>query len=275
MRPAAEEGRETEAGGGDARHGGERAPAVELRDVWFAYGRTPVLEEVDLTVPRGAFLGVIGPNGAGKTTLFKLILGLLRPDRGTVRVLGGPPAAARGRVGYVPQFARFDPDFPIRVRDVVLMGRLGRARPFMGYREEDRDAARAALDRMELVRLSGRHVGELSGGQLQRTLIARALAMEPEILLLDEPTAAVDTRIGASLYDLLHALTRYMTVILVTHDVGVVSREVESVACLNRRLYYHGSEEVSPEVLEAAYGGEVDMVTHGGARRFLSGHGGD
>ena len=261
-------------GDGDDRAAEAAAPAVELRDVWFAYGRTPVLEAVDLTVPRGAFLGVIGPNGAGKTTLFKLILGLHEPDRGRIRVLGGSPAEARGRVGYVPQFARFDPDFPVRVRDVVLMGRLGRSRPVLGYREEDRDAARSALDQMELGELSGRHVGELSGGQLQRTLIARALAMEPAILLLDEPTAAVDSRIGASLYDLLHALTRRMTVILVTHDVGVVSREVESVACLNRRLYYHGSEEVSPEVLEAAYGGEVDMVTHGDATRLLRGHGG-
>jgi zinc transport system ATP-binding protein len=246
---------------------------VELEGVWFSYGRVPVLEDVHLTVRRGAFLGVIGPNGAGKTTLLKLVLGLLEPDRGRVRVLGGSPSAARGRVGYVPQFARFDPEFPVRVRDVVLMGRLGDARPLLGHGDEARASARRALEWMELEELGDRHVGELSGGQLQRTLIARALAMEPEVLLLDEPTASVDTRIGGNLYGMLEELSEHMTVILVSHDVGVISREVESVACLNRRLWYHGSEDVTPEVLEAAYGGRVEMVTHGEGHRILRDHG--
>lgn len=253
--------------------GGGGGPAVELEGVSFSYGRVPVLEDVDLSVRRGAFLGVIGPNGAGKTTLLKLVLGLLEPDRGRVRVLGGAPRDARGRVGYVPQFARFDREFPVRVRDVVLMGRLGDARPLLGHPEETRAAARRALARMELEGLADRRIGELSGGQLQRALIARALAMEPDVLLLDEPTASVDTRVGESLYEMLDRLSDPMTVILVSHDVGVISREVESVACLNRRLWYHGSEDVTPEVLEAAYGGRVEMVSHGEAHRILRDHG--
>lgn len=260
-----------EAPGADPAGGGG-APAVELDGVWFSYGRVPVLEAVDLEVERGAFLGVIGPNGAGKTTLLKLVLGLLEPDRGRVRVLGRSPSEARGRVGYVPQFARFDPDFPIRVPDLVLMGRLGRARAFRGYGEADRRSARRAMERMEIADLADRQIRELSGGQLQRALVARALAMEPDLLLLDEPAASVDTRVGQSLYGLLERLSGEITVILVSHDIGVISREVESVACLNRRLFYHGDEELTPEMLEATYGAEVDLVAHGHPHRLLERH---
>lgn len=250
-------------------------PAIEIRDVSLSFGAVPVLEGVELEVPRGTLLGIIGPNGAGKTTLLRLVLGLVDPDRGSVRVLGRRPREARGEVGYVPQFARFDPDFPVRVREVVLMGRLGNPRGLLGYTDRDREAARRAMGWMELEELAQRQVGELSGGQLQRTLIARALAMEPELLLLDEPTSSVDTRMGDNLYDMLHRLTDRMTVVLVSHDIGVIGREVESVACLNRRLYYHGSEELSQEVLEAAYGGRVDRVTHRHGHRVLEEHGGD
>lgn len=249
------------------------SPALELEGVSYSYGRASVLEEVDLRVDRGDFLGIIGPNGAGKTTLLRLALGLLDPDRGRVRVLGGTPVEARGRVGYVPQHARFQEDFPILVREVVLMGRLG-AGGRGGWSREDREAAGRALERVELEGLGDRPVGELSGGQLQRTLVARALAMEPELLLLDEPTASMDTRIGRRLYRLLDELTDRMTVVLVSHDIGVLSREVRSVACLNRRLHYHGTGRMPREALEEAYGGEVELVAHG-PRRVLDTHGGE
>lgn len=260
-------------GGPEARWDGE-GPAVELRGVDFSFGRTVVLEDVDLTVRRGEFLGVLGPNGAGKTTLLRILLGLLEPDAGEVRVLGTTPREARGRVGYVPQFARFDREMPVRVEDVVLMGRLHARRFGPRWRAEDREAARRAMAVVELGDLAERPVGSLSGGQLQRSLIARALAMEPELLLLDEPTASVDTPVGRELYRTLSELTDRMTVILVTHDVGVLSREVESVACLNRRLYYHGDEELTPELLEKTYGREVDLVSHASGHRPLGGHGG-
>ncbi len=249
-------------------------PAVEMRGVSFSYGRTRVLEEVDLTVERGEFLGVLGPNGAGKTTLLRLLLGLLEPASGTIEVLGVPPAGARGRVGYVPQYARFERDMPIRVEEVVLMGRLGAHRVGPRWRDEDREAARRALSAVELADLTGRQVANLSGGQLQRTLVARALAMEPELLLLDEPTASVDTGAGRELYRTLAELTGRMTVILVTHDVGVLAREVGSVACLNRRLHYHGTEALSREVLEKTYGRGVELVSHEAGHRHLGRHGG-
>lgn len=242
------------------------APAAELRGVSFAYRRRPVLEDVDLRVEAGDFLGIIGPNGAGKTTLLRLMLGLLEPGAGTVRVFGLSPRRARGRVGYVPQHARFRYDFPIRVRDVVLMGRLGSSEAFARFGREDRRAAGGALDRLDIAEIADRQIGELSGGQLQRVLIARALVMKPRLLLLDEPTASVDASAGGGIYRLLRELASAMTIILVSHDVGVISREVERVACLNCRLFDHGSEELTPEMLREAYGAPVEMVAHGRAR---------
>jgi zinc transport system ATP-binding protein len=165
---------------------------LELSGVSFAYRDEPVLEDVSLRVSEGDYLALLGPNGGGKTTLLKLVLGLLRPGAGTVRVLGDPPARMRGQIGYVPQHAGFDLDFPIRVQDVVLMGRLP-DRPLLGgHRDEDHDAALRALEQVELRSRAEHPVGRLSGGQLQRLLIARALVLEPRLLLLDEPTASLD-----------------------------------------------------------------------------------
>lgn len=251
----------------------EETPALELRGVSFSFGARRVLEGVDLTVEEGAFLGIIGPNGGGKTTLLEIVLGLRVPDAGRVKVLGRTPRRARGRVGYVPQHARFDRDFPISVRDLVLTGRLGRhgARPGR-WSDGDRAVAERALRRMELEDRAGDLIGSLSGGQLQRALVGRALAVEPRLLLLDEPTASVDTRVGRHVYELLGKLAGDVTVILVTHDVGVISRYVESVACLNRRLYYHGTEQLTPELLEETYGAPVDMVAHDHGQRLLGDH---
>ena len=162
--------------------------AVELRDVGFSFRETPVLEGVSLSVESGDYLAILGPNGSGKTTLLRLILGLLEPDRGSVRVFGETPAKARGRVGYVPQRAAFDLDFPIGVLDVVLMGRLAARRPLRFFSGDDRAIALGALEKVEMASHADRPVGALSGGQLQRVLIARARAREPHRLLHDEPT---------------------------------------------------------------------------------------
>lgn len=247
-----------------------RRAAVSFEDVWFSYGSRIVLEAVDFEIPAGSFLGVLGPNGSGKTTLLKLMLGLLVPDRGRVRVLGLPPRRARGRVGYVPQYARFDADFPILVGDAVLAARLGRSRTWGPPSTADREAAERALEQVAMEGFSRRPIGELSGGELQRVLVARALAVEPEILLLDEPTSSVDPRVGKSLYELLEQLGPDMTRILVSHDVGVLSRHVDSVACVNRRVWYHGESRLTPELVEQAYGGPMDLVEHG--HRVLDAH---
>jgi zinc transport system ATP-binding protein len=249
------------------------APAIELRDVSFSYGELPVLEAVDLVVERNDYLALLGPNGGGKTTLLRLVLGLLVPSRGAVRVLGEEPAHARGRVGYVPQRTQFDPDFPIRVVDVVRMGRLRRGRMLRPFSAQDREAAARALATVEVTDLAERPIGALSGGQLQRVLIARALAVEPELLLLDEPTASLDERMGTGVWELLAELSRSMTVVLISHDIGAISRHVRSVACLNRRLHGHPSRELTPEMLEATYGCPVDLIAHGHPHRVLRDHG--
>ncbi len=240
----------------------DATPAIEIHDLWLSREGRPILEGINLTVRRESFLGIIGPNGGGKTMLLKVILGLERADRGTVRVLGRSPDEAQGSVAYVPQFSGFDPSFPIRVIDVTLMGRLGRGRLLRPFRRADRERARQSLERLDVGHLAGRQIGTLSGGQLQRVLIARALTMESRLLLLDEPVASLDQQIGGQLYELLAELSSSMTVVLVDHDIGVLSRYVKSVACLNRRLHYHESGRVSREMLEETYGHPVGVVSH-------------
>ncbi|NBB84389.1 MAG: ATP-binding cassette domain-containing protein, partial [Alphaproteobacteria bacterium] len=207
------------------------APVVSLRRVGFAYGEVPVLEDVTLDIQRGEFLGLVGPNAGGKSTLLKLILGLLKPQRGEIRVLGRRPQRARRHIGYVPQYPAFSRDFPIRVLDVVLMGRLGLGPMLGGWRRRDRDAARRALADVEAGDLADRLVGALSGGQLQRVLLARALVGDPQMLILDEPTANIDHRLEGELFDLLAALNRRMTIVVVSHDIAFISSYVTRVAC--------------------------------------------
>jgi zinc transport system ATP-binding protein len=228
-----------------------------------------VLEDVNLRLEEGGFLGLIGPNGGGKTVLLKVILGLLRPDRGSVSIFGAPPGATRGLVSYVPQHARFDPTFPISVRDVVLMGRAASARLARRYTAHDRERAAQALSRMRLEAVADRQVGRLSGGEAQRTLIARALATDARLLLLDEPTANLDARMEREFYEVVAALPPAVTLILVSHDVGVMHQHVKTVACLNRRLFYHHSREITQEMIEEAYGCPVDIIVHRHTHRVL------
>jgi ABC-type Mn2+/Zn2+ transport system ATPase subunit len=244
-------------------------PIVELASVTVRYKELVALEEVSLQVTPGVFLAVIGPNGSGKTTLVRTILGLLEPIGGTVRLFGRPPGQLGkewGRIGYVPQLVQIDPRFPIRVLDVVLMGRYGQIGLVRRPGRRDREAARVALDRVGLSDLARRQIGQLSGGQRQRVLVARALATEPELLILDEPTTGVDVGTTEGLFELLDGFHRSgMTVIAVSHDVGVVAQHVTQVFCLNRRLVAHGRPEVMlrPDVLECMYGRQAALVGHG------------
>lgn len=237
-------------------------PVVELKHVSFAYRGTPVLEDVSLTVDHGDFLSVVGPNGGGKTTILKLILGLIKPAGGTVRLFGAPPEKARHRIGYMPQYSSLDPLFPVSVLDVVLMGRLGRGMSFWRYSRSDRRSAEEALEKVELAPLRDRPFFQLSGGQYQRVLLARALVSDPDLLLLDEPTSNVDAAIETGLYELLHRLNEQLTIILVTHDLGFVSRYVDKVACVNRKLLTHPTSEITGEMISAIYGSHVHMIRH-------------
>lgn len=235
---------------------------VCMHHVTFGYDQTPVLEDVSLDIAAKELVCVVGPNGGGKTTLLKLVLGLLSPNSGTVRVFGGDPKQSRGRLGYVPQYQKFDATFPVRVRDVVLMGRIRSGWPICRYSHADRDAASRALAEVSLSAFVDRPFSALSGGQRQRVLIARALASEPELLLLDEPTANLDVRVEHELNELLNRLRERMTVVVVTHDLGFVSSYVHRVVCVNRHVAVHPTSVLDDEAVRALYGGEFRVVRH-------------
>ncbi|MDF1614944.1 metal ABC transporter ATP-binding protein [Desulfurivibrio dismutans] len=238
-------------------------PVIEVHGLDFTYSpRQPlVLEQVNLCINRLDSICLVGPNGGGKTTLVKLILGLLTPQKGKIRVLGRPPSGVRLRLGYVPQYAHYDPLFPVTVMDVVLMGRLGH-QPLGWYRAADRRAAQKALALMKLEHLAQRRFATISGGQRQRALIARALASDAEILLLDEPTANIDLESEQSLFALLKELNRTRTVVVVTHDIGFASSFFQRVACVNRQVVTHPVSELDGRMIQELYGGEVAMIRH-------------
>jgi len=243
-------------------------PVALLDRVAFWYpGRAdmaPVREDVNLTLERNDFLGLVGPNGGGKTTLLKLLLGLLRPSRGTVRGCGQEPDRARRRIGYVPQHAAIDPSVPASVLDVVLMGALADGPWGMRFSPAARERARSALAEVGMDALAERGIGTLSGGQVQRVLLARALVAEVELLLLDEPTSGVDLHMEQTIFELLGRLNRRLPIVLVSHDVAFVSSQVKRVACLNRRLAFHPLEEVGCDLIRSLYGpGGMSAVQHG------------
>jgi zinc transport system ATP-binding protein len=244
-------------------------PLIRIEDVAFRYGRDPVLVDIELSIQPGDFLAVIGPNGSGKTTLIKIMLGLLAPSRGTVSLFGTPIREFRDwdRVGYVPQKAtHFDPYFPASVQEVVGMGLVAggnRGRLLSGERKS---RVLEALASVGLGDEKSRPIGELSGGQQQRVFIARALVSSPAILVLDEPTAGVDVGAQNTFYSMLDRLNREkgLTVVFSTHNVGVVTEHVNKVACINQRLYFHGSHEefcATDHLLEMA-GGRAHIIHH-------------
>ena len=247
---------------------------VSIKDLWIFRGGHVVLESISLELFAGDFLGIIGPNGGGKSTLLKVMLGLIKPDRGEIRLFGIHPAAARNRVGYMPQKNIFDPSFPIKVLDVVLMGRYSKKGLMRRYDSEDKAAALMALQSVGMQDRAHREIGALSGGEQQRVFVARSLVSDPRLLLLDEPTAGVDSAQQTDFYDLLCHLNRDLgiAIVLVSHDVTAISTYVSKIACLNQRLYYHGSMELSGEDIEKAYGCPVEMIAHGTPHRVLREH---
>lgn len=236
--------------------------AIELCGVHFAYDDFIVLDNVSVHVHAHEFISVVGPNGGGKTTLLKLILGLLRPQRGTIRVFGLPPEQARPRIGYMAQASQLDPQFPVTVMDVVLMGRLRGATLLGRYGRQDAAIAGDALNEVGLFDVRSRPFSALSGGQRQRVLIARALAAEPELLMLDEPTANLDLLVQDDFYELLQRLRGRLTVVLVSHDVSFVARQVQRVICVNRKVVSHPTAALTGEVMSEIYGGNVNLVRH-------------
>jgi zinc transport system ATP-binding protein len=236
-------------------------PDIEINNLSFSYDTVPVLEDVNLTVEHGEFATIVGPNGGGKTTLLKLLLGILKPVQGKIAVLGNAPGKARLKLGYMPQHADLDPQFPVTVMDVVLLGRLGSR--FGGrYSKKDKQLAWKALEEVQLEGMARMPFSKLSGGQRQRALIARALCCNPEMLLLDEPTANIDPEVEENLLTILQELNQRMTILLVSHDLGFVSRVVKSVICVNRRVLIHPTSRVDGTLIKDIYGDDYCMVRH-------------
>ena len=256
----------------------DQKPIVEIKNVWFSYNGRKVLQDVSLTIRQGDFIAMIGPNGGGKTTLLKLMLGLLRPDRGSIRIMGRSAHKASHYIGYVSQDVHLNRSFPITAIDVVLMGKLEPKKRWGRSSLRDRREALEVLERMEVAAYASSKIGELSGGQRQRVFIARALVTQPKVLLLDEPTASIDAKGQAEFYRMLQVLNRDMTILVVSHDLVAISTHVKSVACVNKRLHHHHQAEITGEMLEEMYPCTdedvcpVELVAHGLPHRVLKHH---
>lgn len=243
---------------------------VKIQKLYFYYQDSLILDNIDFTIKENDFLAIMGPNGGGKTTLLKIMLGLLRPQKGRVEVLGSKPSKASHMIGYLSQYPAIDKDFPISVFDTVLMGRYRKT--FKIYDEKDRQATIGSLKTLGIFDLKDRHIQKLSGGQFQRMLLARAIVRRPKLLLLDEPLNSIGAEMQQEIYELLYDLSKEMAVVFVTHDVSAISKYMDKVACLNRKLYYHGPKEGSLGKLEEAYRCPVEIIAHGIPHRVLKEH---
>jgi zinc transport system ATP-binding protein len=237
-------------------------PVIHFDQVSLTLGGQSVLEDIQWQVHEGEFMGVIGPNGAGKTTLFRLLLGLIEPTAGRVIVLGNTPERVRDRIGYVPQFANFRKDFPLVVEEAILMGSMRQGNCWGRHTKRDRIRAHELMEQLDIRHLDHRALGRLSGGELQRVLMARALISNPSILLLDEPTASVDHHRESTIFSLLEALDPAPTILLISHDLGFITPKVSRVACLNRTLSVHTPESLTPQTMECLYGQPIHAVHH-------------
>jgi zinc transport system ATP-binding protein len=246
-------------------------PVIELKNIYVKYEKQSVLEDISFVVEENDFFTIVGPNGGGKTTLLKVLLGLMKPVKGSVKIGDGKNNASE-LIGYVPQFSKSDRSFPIDVWETVLLGRLNKQKWFSRFNSEDKRLTEHVLDVVGMLDLKNAQIGELSEGQRQRVFIARALVSEPEILLLDEPTTSVDECIKHNIYDLLNELRKKMTIVLVTHDLGAVSSYITKLACLNRKLYFHNNNELNNEDFEEAYGCPFELVAHGVPHRVYHQH---
>jgi len=231
-------------------------PLIQIRNLSAGYQGNPVLNKVSLNVMENDFIGIIGPNGGGKTTLLKLLMGLMKPLKGTIEY-----AFDRSEIGYLPQSNQLDERFPITVREVVASG-LNSSLLSSRIKKSSLDQLEKTLHRAGLEALQKRPIGELSGGELQRTLLARAIVSSPRLLVLDEPNTHVDNRFEIELYQLLKELNQTMAILLVSHDIGTISPYIKSIACVNGDLHYHPSNEINAEQLKV-YNCPIEIITHG------------
>ncbi len=235
--------------------------AVKLSKVNFSYNSLSVLEEVSFELEPNDFVAIVGPNGGGKTTLVKLILGELQAQSGEVTVLGGNPQIMCQRIGYVPQFSSHNKQYPISVFDVVLSGAVKANSILPFYSKLEKQKANSLLKQMKIADLKNNQVNELSGGQMQRMLIARAMMTDPDILILDEPTASVDIAMEQDIFELLHELNSDKTILVISHNVSFVSKYANKIICLNRKLVMHNTSDVTSDSHESELN-QTEIIHH-------------
>ena len=241
-------------------YAGANPAAIRVEHASIYYGQTPAIADVCLVVPEGAYLGIIGPNGGGKSTLLNGILGLLPLSTGKVSIFGQSPELARKAIGYVPQHTTLNRRFPITLAEVVLSGCIpAGVSPFFRYRAEDRDAANQVIQRLGLERLAKRQASQLSGGEFQKMLLARAMVSQPKLLVLDEPTANVDAPSRAQIFELLQELRREMTILLVSHDLLDIVTRADRIVCVNQKVIYQGEPALDENMMESVFGSRVGL----------------
>ncbi len=237
-------------------------PLIDIRHLTVGYEENIILSDVSLTILDKDFIGVIGTNGGGKTTLLKAILGLLQPFRGEVVFHDCMTEGNHHRIGYLPQINNIDRKFPISVSEVVKSGLMSKKRIIKKYAQKDLEYAGELMNEMGIYEIRNKAIGELSGGQIQRTLLCRALVNQPKLLVLDEPNTYVDNRFERELYEKLRRFNENIAILLVSHDIGTISTYVKSIACVNHSLHYHPGNKITPELMEA-YECPIQIITHG------------
>ncbi|RSD27467.1 metal ABC transporter ATP-binding protein [Mesobacillus subterraneus] len=244
---------------------------VQVEDLYYRYDKENVLENINISIQKGSFLAIVGPNGSGKSTLLKLMLGLIKPQKGSISLFGQDISRFREqhKIGFVSQKANsFNTGFPATVFEVVASGLTKKLGLFQFLRKSDHEKIKQAIESVGMEQFLDRNIGELSGGQQQRVFIARALVSEPELLILDEPTVGVDAKNVNSFYEMLDSLNKEkgITLLLVTHDIGTISDKVTNVACLNKNMHFHGSaeefEQLKINEVSEIYGHDVHVLTH-------------
>lgn len=238
--------------------------AIEIHNLRFSYGQIPVFDNVSFSVKEGDFLGIIGPNGGGKTTLLKLMLGLLQPDSGEIRIFSEKVPSKKISIGYVPQNTQQNIEFPITAEECVTTGLLGKPK--------SREKVLQALKLVDMESDAKRHLGSFSGGERQRILIARALVSEPRILFLDEASSHIDSLGQGDFYTLLEKLNQLMTIVIVSHDMTALSSRIKSIACVNHTVHFHPNTKITGDILREVYGCEMDLIAHGVPHRVLGSH---
>ena len=245
---------------------------IDISDLSFNYGTENVLKDVNIEIYEKDFVAILGPNGGGKSTLVKLICGLLEPTKGTVSIKESKASHKKVAIGYVPQSISFDRNFPTTVLDVVLMGRVRNLKSIK-YNKEDYSIAHSSLEMVDMIEHQHRLLSQLSGGQLQRVLIARALATQSDILILDEPTASVDPHSSGSIYKLIDSLSLSKTIILVTHDLSVVSNSTDRIIFINKDAKVFDEKNIPKDFFSESYGCPVDLIAHGAPHRVIDMYG--